>query len=329
MKRSTIILAIASLLVIGAVAAYLSGWQRPIDSVAAFRERYGVELRSTMVGGDGVRLHVVEAGSADGKLVVLLHGYPEFWWGWKEQIARLAKHGFHVVAIDQRGYNSSDKPREVEAYRVSELVADAVAVIDHYGGKAAVAGHDWGGVVAWRLAIEHPERLSHLAAVNMGHPLAFEELNRSGDRPEGISWYRTFFQIPIVPEVTGRMGNWFMLVKSLRDSSREGTFSDEELAHYRYAWDRDGAMRTMINWYRAGFRYREELQGDTTVQVPVRILWGGKDRFVPVELAALSAKHCRQAQVVVLDNAGHWVLHEEPELTSRQLIEHFSIPPPL
>lgn len=322
MKRTTIALGAVLMLALG--VAYLSGAQRPVDSLVVARERYGIDLRSQLIDTNGVRLHIVEAGPADGPLVILLHGYPEFWWGWKEQIARLARRGFHVVVPDQRGYNASDKPREVAAYRPRELTADIVGLIDHFGGKANLAGHDWGGFVAWRVAIEHPKKVRRLVIFNMGHPAAFDDLKQLRNQPEGTSWYRTFFQLPVVPETTGRMGNWYMLVKSLNDSSRPGTFDDEELAHYRYAWDRDGAMRTMINWYRAGYRYPDNLDGDLMVQVPTLIIWGSKDGFVPVELAALSANHCRKAEVVELGTAGHWVLHEEPEMTSRELIDFFS-----
>ncbi len=321
--RHWIGLSIAGVLLVVSLLAYISGHQRPIDSVQVARDRYSIALRSETVATNGIRLHVVEAGPPDGPLVVLLHGYPEFWWGWKEQLARLAKAGMHVVVPDQRGYNSSDKPRDIAAYRPNELVADVVGLIDHYGGKADLAGHDWGGFVAWRVAISRPDSVRRLVVFNMAHPLAFDDLKKLDNKPESISWYRTFFQIPVVPEVTGRIGNWYMLVKSLQDSSRPGTFTDDELAHYRYAWDRDGAMRTMINWYRAGYRYPDKLEGDATVSQPTLIVWGTKDPFVPAALAELSAKHCTQAQVVKIDNAGHWLLHEEPETTSRQLIDFF------
>lgn len=321
MKRA--LLVAIGLLIAVAIAGYYSSFEPEIDSVRVARERYGVDLRTRMVATNGVNLHVVEAGPEDGPLVVLLHGYPEFWWGWKEQMARLAKQGFRVVVPDQRGYNASSKPRAIVAYRPNELTADIVGLIDHYGGKANLAGHDWGGMISWRVAIQHPEKVRRLLVFNMGHPLAFDDLNQLEQKPESVSWYRTFFQLPVVPELTGRMGNWYLLVKSLRDSSREGTFTDAEMEHYRYAWDRDDAMRTMINWYRAGYRYPDKLSGDLTVQVPTRIVWGMKDVYVPSALAALSAQHCRKAEVMELGSAGHWLLHEEPDATSRELIDFF------
>lgn len=327
MKRSVgIIIGLVGLCAL-LVIAYWSGSQRGIDSVAIASQRYGIEFTERRLPTNGIDLHVVEAGPIDGPVVMLLHGYPEFWWGWKEQMARLAKAGFRAVAPDQRGYNGSAKPRDVAAYRPRELSADIAGLIDDYGGKVFLAGHDWGGFVAWRVAIEHPEKVRKLVIFNMAHPMAFDDMRQQKDQPESTSWYRTFFQIPVVPEVTSRAGNWYMLVKSLRSSSAADTFSDDELQHYRYAWDHDGAMRTMINWYRAGYRYPDKIEGDATVSVPTRIVWGAKDKFVPVALAPLSAKHCRDAEVIEVADAGHWILHEQPEATSNYLIDFFRAQP--
>jgi pimeloyl-ACP methyl ester carboxylesterase len=318
-----------AVLVAGALAAaYWSGRQEPIDVVAETERRLGVDLESHMVPGSGILLHVVLAGPKDGPPVVLLHGFPEFWWAWNEQIAHLARAGFRVIAPDQRGYNGSDKPTAIEDYQVELLVADVIALILRLRYESVyLAGHDWGGAIAWHLVIAHPERVRRLVMFNSPHPLAWMDAQSREAEEETISWYRTFFQLPWLPELLARAGNWWLLEKNLRDTSRPGTFSGRDLAYYKYAWDRDGAMHSMINWYRAGFRYPPRVDGDGTVRVPTRIVWGMKDRYLESRLARLSAEHCADATLVEMPDAGHWLLHEEPQATSRQMIEFFAAEP--
>jgi pimeloyl-ACP methyl ester carboxylesterase len=310
------------------VAVRLSGRQDPIDVVAETERRDGVDLESRLVDTNGIRLHVVEAGPADGPPVVLLHGYPEFWWAWHGQIARLARGGFRVIAPDQRGYNGSDKPDPVEAYRLDQLTADILGLIDALGYRQVnLAGHDWGGAVAWYLVIEHPERFRRLVMFNSAHPQAWVDARAQPGEEETINWFRTFFQLPVLPELVGRAGNWSLLAKNLRDTSRAGTFPDPDMDYYRYAWDRDGAMSSMIDWYRASFRYPRTLTGDTTVRVPTRIVWGMQDRFFETRMAKLSVDHCADASLLEVPDAGHWLLHEEPELTSNEMIRFFGPQP--
>lgn len=320
-----VVVIVLCLLGAGLIAGYISGNQAPIDVVAAGKRKLGIDLDSERIATNGIQLHVVMAGPKDGPPVVLLHGFPEFWWGWNEQIAQLAAAGFRVIAPDQRGYNASDKPAGAEAYRLENLERDIVGLLDHFGYQNIyLAGHDWGGVVAWQLTIDYPDRIRKFVSFNMGHPLAFRDAEEAPDQEKTISWYRTFFQIPWIPEFVGRSGNWALLAKNLRDTSRAGTFSDAEMAYYKYAWDHDGAMGSMINWYRAAFRYPYEVTGDGTVRVPTRIVWGMKDAFLESRLGRLSLKHCTDATLTEVPTAGHWLLHEEPDLTSRQMIEFYS-----
>jgi pimeloyl-ACP methyl ester carboxylesterase len=147
----------------------------------------------------GVRLHYVEAGT--GPLVVLLHGFPEFWFSWRHQLPALANAGFRVVAVDQRGYNLSDKPRGLDAYRTSVLAQDVARVIERLGvDRASVVGHDWGGGIAWTFAMGYPERLDRLAILNAPHPGTFVR-HLGSPRQLRKSWYLFFFQLPWLPEV--------------------------------------------------------------------------------------------------------------------------------
>ncbi len=310
-----------------AIVSHFSGVQIPIDIVALTAARDGVPLESSMIEAHGIRLHVVQAGPVDGPPVVLLHGYPEFWWAWHAQIARLALAGFRVIAPDQRGYNGSDKPDGVSAYTRELLAQDLVDLIHHLGHQQVyLAGHDWGGAIAWKLVIEHPELFRKLVMFNAPHPFSFRDVEQSPEaKPKTINWYRYFFQLSMIPEMVGRLGNWGLLVDNLRQTSRPGTFPDADMDLYRYAWDRDDSMHAMVNWYRAAGS-GPDIAGDGQVKIPVRIVWGFGDRFFDSRLAKLSLNHCANATLVEVPNAGHWLLHEEPDLTSQQMIEFFQAP---
>lgn len=326
MKRALGIGFLVFLILFGVVAwvGYRSGDQATIDVVARAEAELGIELESSMVPANGIRLHVIQAGPADGPPVILLHGYPEFWWGWRKQLPGLAKAGFRVIVPDQRGYNASEKPPGVDAYRPDVRVQDIVSLIEELGYENVnLAGHDMGAGVAWWVAIEHPRLVRKLMVFDVGHPLAYIEASKTEPEQETISWYRTFFQLPVLPELVGRFGNWALLVKNMRETSRDGTFSDDEMDVYRYAWDRENAMHYMVNWYRAGFRHPLDVQGTGKVRAPTKIIWGKKDAFSEYRLAEMSVKHCEQGQVVILPDAGHWLLHEEPVVITQLMADFF------
>lgn len=204
------------------------------------------ELRHGEVHVNGIRMHYVTAGR--GPLVLLLHGFPEFWYAWRHQIPVLAEH-FTVVAPDQRGYNETDKP--TWGYEVDVLVADALGLIDALGHeRALLVGHDWGGAVAWAMAIAHPQRVERLAILNMPHPAVFARHLRTNPAQQRRSWYAGLFQLPILPELLLSAGNYAAIEQLFRGTSRLGTFSDEEIAAYKHAISRPGALSAMLNWYR-------------------------------------------------------------------------------
>ena len=233
---------------------------------------------SRVIEANGVRLHVVEAGPEDGKLLVLLHGFPEFWYGWHETIGPLASAGYRVVVPDQRGYNLSEKPPAVADYRIDELARDVLGVIDAYGrDRAAVAGHDWGAAVGWWLAIHHADRLSEFVAVNVPHPTVFERAIRDSWSQRLKSWYMLAFQLPKLPEAVASAGDWRIAVRSMRRTSNPGTFDEEDFRRYRRAWDRDGAFEAMVNWYRAIVRDRPEPE-TSRVTGPTLVRGGAGDQ---------------------------------------------------
>ena len=151
----------------------------------------------------GVTLHVVSAGPADGEAVVLLHGFPEYWAGWQAQIGALAAAGFRVIVPDQRGYNLSDRPRPVSAYTLNALADDIAGLLDYFGlERVYLAGHDWGALVAWWVALRHPARLRRMVILNGPHPAAMAAELRRGWQQALKSWYVVAFQLPLLPELT-------------------------------------------------------------------------------------------------------------------------------
>lgn len=275
-------------------------------------------------GVGGVRLHAVAAGPSDGPLVILLHGFPEFWYSWRKQIGPLAAAGFRVVVPDQRGYNISGKPPEVTDYAVSKLVADVIAIADQLRCDTFfLAGHDWGAAVAWATALGFPNRVRKLAILNVPHPEVFLRTVRSDPRQMLRSWYIAFFQLPRIPEWRFSSNNFAEGVKALVASSRPGTFTQEDLDQYREAWSNPGTVRAMINWYRAVFRARPPMPADLRVHVPTRILWGQRDKFLLPEMAQESVAFCDSAELTYFPEATHWLQHEEPEAVNSALIEFF------
>lgn len=268
-------------------------------------------------------LHAVADGPKDGPAVVLLHGFPEFWYAWRKQIEPLVAAGFRVIVPDQRGYNLSSKPPGVAAYALNELVSDVIAIADQLDRrKIFLAGHDWGAAVAWSTSLLHPERIAKLAILNVPHPSVMRRFLRTRPRQMLRSWYMFFFQFPGLPEALFSAFDFRLGARALFRSSRPGTFSSEDLAEYRAAWSQPGTLTGMINWYRALFRYRVEFPG-RTVHVPTRILWGERDAFLLAEMAHESLRYCTNAELFTFRDATHWLQHEEPAKISQTLVDFF------
>lgn len=276
----------------------------------------------TFHNGD-IQLHAVAAGPPGGPVVILLHGFPEFWYSWHKQIEPLASAGFRVIVPDQRGYNTSCKPRGASFYSLPLLVSDVIAVADQTGTqKFFLAGHDWGAAVAWATAILYPQRLHKLAILNVPHPSVMLRFLKSNARQLLRSWYILFFQLPWLPEAAFRAFDFRLSCNSLLRSSRPGTFSDEDLAQYRAAWSQAGAPTAMINWYRNLFRSRARFP-DPIVRVPTKILWGMRDAFLLAEMAQASLHYCACGELYTFAEASHWLPHEEPALVSELLLNFF------
>jgi epoxide hydrolase 4 len=286
------------------------------------------ELREGYARVGDQQLHYVEAG--DGPLVVLLHGFPEFCYGWRHQIRPLAAAGFRVVAPDMRGYNLSSKPESVTAYDTGQLTADISGLIHERGAESAMlVGHDWGGSVAWATAMQHPDVVERLAILNAAHP---RKLSQGLHHPGQLrrSWYFFFFDLPELPESVVRSDNWHFFRHFLRDA-RPGAFTEQDMELYIEAWSQPGAASGMINYYRNSVRQspkRAEAQL-RPIQAPTLVIWGEDDRYLGSELAEPDHDDVPNLDHVErLPDASHWVHHDEPERVTQLLTDFFALAAP-
>src|SRR5215475_3324059 len=242
------------------------------------RALLGDELREGYADVGDVRLHYVEAG--DGPLLILLHGFPEFWFGWRRQIGPLAAAGFRVIAPDTRGYNLSSKPQAFEAYSVDLLADDIRGLIEKLGAKSArLVGHDWGGTIAWTVAMNHPEVVDRLAILNAAHP---RRLSEGLHNPNQLrkSWYFFFFATPGLPEEVVHAKDWHFFRHFVGDANPP--YTPEELERYIEAWSQPGAAAGMINYYRASVRQsqKEAVEKLRPISAPTLVIWEELDSYL-------------------------------------------------
>ncbi|MDK1028196.1 MAG: alpha/beta hydrolase [Anaerolineae bacterium] len=265
------------------------------------------------------------AGPPDGQPIFLLHGFPEFWYGWRVQIPALAKAGYRVIIPDQRGYNLSDKPKDIKTFRVDNCVADLLGLIDALGyDKVYLIGHDWGGVVAWAFALGHSNRLYKLGIMNTPHPKVMSRFLRRDPEQIRRFWYFLFFQLPWLPEYLLRKDDWGNTVRMLLGSNKRSSFSIKDIEEYKQAWSQPGAMTSMLNWYRAAIRYPPKLPRDLHVHIPTLMIWGVKDIALSHRMARPSLDYCDNGTLVFFEDATHWVQHDEAEAVNQLLLEFFS-----
>ena len=269
-----------------------------------------------------VSLHVVAAGDPADPLVVLLHGFPEFWYEWRAHVEPLVDAGYRVLVPDQRGYNRSDKPSDLSAYRIGRLSADVVELVESEGRDTAhVVGHDWGAAVAWDTALRHPEAVDRLGIVNVPHPTVFERFLKTRPRQMAKSWYMFYFQLPKLPEWNASRNGYKFMTTAMRTGARPGVFSATDFERYRAAWAEEGALTAMIDWYRALFRRRDHPPRER-VAAPTLVLWGEDDQALVPEMAEESVAYCEDGRLERFPDATHWLPHEEPGRVAELLIEH-------
>lgn len=296
-----------------------------MDSASPEGLEIETQIKHQNVSCNGVRIHVASAGPEDGPLIIFLHGFPESWLSWKNQMVYFAQRGFRVLAPDQRGYNLSEKPQGIEHYNIDILAQDIVELLNWANRETAIlAGHDWGAAVAWWISIHYPERLSQLIIVNLPHPTIMKKNLMRNLNQVKKSWYIFFFQIPNLPEWYLSQKNFQKLVDWILNTSRPGTFQAEDIEEYKKAWQQPDAIHSMVNWYRAGFRGRSQATEDLRVSSPTLIIWGDEDRFLSKEMAEQSLLLCKLGRLEWIHGSSHWVQHEESAKVC-QLIHKFLI----
>jgi len=281
------------------------------------------QLREGYAEVGDMRLHYVEAG--DGPLVVLLHGFPEFWYGWRDQIAPLAAAGYHVVAPDLRGYNLSSRPNGTKHYAAARIAEDITALIHELGDESAIlVGHDWGGTVAWTTAMNHPDVVEKLAILDAAHP---RKLSKNLFKPRQFlrSWYFFFFALPWLPERIVRAKNFRFLRRFLRDA--RPAYTPREMDRYAAAWSQPGALTGMIDYYRSSVRESPVKAWNEIkpVSAPTLVIWGQRDRYLGRGLA--EPEHNDVPNLVGVErlpNASHWVHHDEAERVNQLLVDFFA-----
>ena len=202
------------------------------------------------------------------------------------------------------------------------LAADVVGLADAANQeKVCLIGHDWGAAVAWWVAAKYPDRVSHMVAINGPHGTVMQKHLRSSIRQLAKSWYLFFFQLPKLPEALAQIGNWRATCRALQRSSRPGTFSSHDLDEYRKAWSQAKAYTSMVNWYRAIIQKPPLPLPDPRISVPTLLIWGAKDRFLGREMAQPSMDLCEDGRLIFIEEATHWVQHEEAERVNSLLGE--------
>jgi pimeloyl-ACP methyl ester carboxylesterase len=267
---------------------------------------------------NGIKLHYVTQG--EGPLMLMLHGFPEFWYSWRHQIPEFAKD-YKVVALDLRGYNESDKPSGQSAYGMNEFIKDIEGVIQGLGyDRCILVGHDWGGAIAWCFAYAHPEMVERLIVLNIPHPAKFAEGLRN---PQQLlrSSYAFFFQLPVLPELLIQWSDYQAIESALKGMAiNKSTFSQADIEIYKDAASKRGALTAMLNYYRNAFFIFGQQQW-SLLEVPTLMIWGENDTALGKELTYGTEQYVRNFQIRYIPNCSHWVQQERPDLVNEYIRE--------
>ena len=268
---------------------------------------------------NGVKLHYVTQGN--GALMLMLHGFPEFWYSWRHQISEFAPN-YQVVAPDLRGYNDSDKPKAQSAYVMDEFIKDIEGVITGLGyDKCVLVGHDWGGAIAWHFAYSRPEMVEKLIILNIPHPAKMAEGLRT---PQQLlrSWYMFFFQLPEIPEALIQASDYQLIDTAFTaELVNKNALTKADIEAYKNAASKRGALTAMLNYYR-NITHQRMLSSDWSIlEVPTLMIWGEEDVALGKELTYNTQAYVRNLQIKYIANAGHLVQQEQPQLVNQYMRE--------
>jgi epoxide hydrolase 4 len=275
------------------------------------------------ITANGINFEVATLGQGD-RLALCLHGFPEHAYSWRYQMPLLARLGYRVWAPNLRGYGATDSPSEVAAYKTRTLVEDVIGLIKVSGAKEVLLmAHDWGGALAWSVALIAPELIQRLVILNLPHPACFtRELRRPLQLAK--SWYIFFFQVPKLPEFLLGRRHGHVIAGSIRRTSRNAArFPDEVLEVYRQNAARPGGLTAMINWYRAAMRYGSlgRLRKGTipTINTPTLFLWGDADVALSIRTTRGTEKYVSDLTFRVFPGVSHWIQQEAPEAVNAMI----------
>ncbi|WP_088241094.1 alpha/beta fold hydrolase [Calothrix rhizosoleniae] len=279
------------------------------------------------IHSNGVKLHYVTQG--EGPLMLMLHGFPEFWYSWRHQIPEFSPY-FKVVAVDLRGYNNSDKPQEKSAYVMDEFIKDVEGIITELGyEKCILVAHDWGGMIAWNFAHTHPQMVEKLIVLNIPHPTKLSQgLNTF--RQLLRSWYIFFFQLPLLPELYIKAADYKMVEKVFKGMAIDKTaFTSEDISIFKKAVAQPGALTAMLNYYRNIFKSKRSTKNWQKLDMPTLMIWGENDAALGKELTYGTQSYVNQLQIKYISNCSHWVQQEKPQLVNQYIREFLELPSPI
>ena len=282
------------------------------------------DFRSQYAAVNGIQLHYVVDGH--GPLIMFVHGFPEFWFGWEKQLVEFGKH-YQVVAPDMRGYNLSEKPANVEDYHVKYLIEDLRALAEYLGHqKIIMVAHDWGGAVAWSAAIRHPELVEKLIIINSPHPAVFARELLSNPDQQKASQYMLMLRSAEAEGILSENG-YARLMSILTYFGSKWELSEEHRLRYIDAWSQPGALTGSLNYYRASPLYPPISENDEEqigsilnlpkemfeVNVPTLVIWGEQDRALLTGNLDGLEEYIEYLTVKRIPDGTHWVIHEQPE----------------
>jgi len=283
-----------------------------------------VEFQSSYADVNGIRLHYVSVGQ--GKLIMFVHGFPEFWGEWENQLSEFG-NDFQAVALDMRGYNLSSKPADIEAYHAKHLIADLRALAEHLGHrKLILVAHDWGGAVAWSAAMRYPDWVEKLIIINSPHPAVFARELLNNPAQQSASQYMLLFRSPKAEKILSE-NNYARLLDMVTQFGSKWDMSEDVRRKYIAAWSQPGALTGGLNYYRASPLYPPTSPEDEAgiksildlppemlaVKVPTLVIWGEEDRALLTGNLDGLRDYIEDLTVKRIPDGSHWVSHEQPE----------------
>ncbi len=288
------------------------------------------DFQSQYANVNGVRLHYVSVGS--GKLVMFVHGFPEFWAEWENQLTDFGTD-YQAVAPDMRGYNLSSKPTDVESYHIKDLAEDLRALAEFLGHKKfSLVAHDWGGAVAWAFAMRYPDWLEKLIIINSPHPAVFARELLHNPKQQEASQYMLMFRSPDAERLLSQ-NNYAGLLAAVSQFGSKWKMTAADRKKYIEAWSRPGALTGGLNYYRVSPLYPPTTEDDVhkiqsildlphemlAVKVPTMVIWGESDQALLTGNLEGLEEYVSPLTVRRIPDGSHWITHEQPELVNSMI----------